>query len=163
MILIGVSRLLIFGHDPSCPTARGILKGLIFAEAQPERIFHQAGIGALDDLPRVVVRQAHHLQNLLAVHPIPGEDAFLCPDNYIDHWDFAVATDKEVQRQVILRHTLIGAEILPIFAQMSDFLFIHHQFQIGHFITPWRLSGSADGISGIDGSQMLFFRSTMQE
>ena len=38
-----------------------------------------------------------------------------------------------------------------------------HQFQIGHFITPWRLSGSADGISGIDGSQMLFFRSTMQE
>lgn len=39
----------------------------------------------------------------------------------------------------------------------GQFLFIHHQFQIGHFITPWRLSGSADGISGIDGSQMLFF------
>ena len=34
---------------------------------------------------------------------------------------------------------------------------------MGHFITPWRLSGSADGISGIDGSQMLFFRSTLQE
>ena len=33
-----------------------------------------------------------------------------------------------------------------------------HQFQIGHFITPWRLSDSADGISGIDGSQMLFLR-----
>ena len=38
-----------------------------------------------------------------------------------------------------------------------------HQFQIGHFITPWQISGSAYGISGIDGSQMLFFRSTMQE
>lgn len=102
MILIGVSRLLIFGHDPSCPTARGILKGLIFAEAQPERIFHQAGIGALDDLPRVVVRQAHHLQNLLAVHPIPGKDALLCSDDHIDQWDFAAAADKEVQGQVVL-------------------------------------------------------------
>ena len=38
-----------------------------------------------------------------------------------------------------------------------------HQFQIGHFITPWRLSGSADGISDIDESQLLAFRSTMQE
>ena len=38
-----------------------------------------------------------------------------------------------------------------------------HQFQIGHFITPWRLSGSADGISGIDGSQVLVFYLAVQE
>ena len=116
MILIGVSRLLIFGHDPSCPTARGILKGLIFAEAQPERVFHQAGIGALDDFPRIVVWQAHHRQNLFAVHPILGKDALFGPHDYIDQRHFAAVADKEVQRQVILRHPLIGAELLPIVA-----------------------------------------------
>lgn len=157
------AALLIFVHNSSGSSARGILKGFILAESQPIGVLHQAGISALYDFPRIVVGQFHHLQNLLAVHPIPGKDALLCPDDHIDQRHFAAVADKEVQRQVILRHTLIGAEILPIFAQMSDFLFIHHQFQIGHFITPWRLSGSACGISGIDESQMLFFRSTMQE
>ena len=114
MILIGISRLLTFGHDPSCPAARGILKGLIFAEAQPEGVLHQAGICALYDFPRIVVGQSHHLQNLLAVHPIPGKDALLCPNDHIDQWNFALAANEKVQRQVILRHTLIGAEILPI-------------------------------------------------
>ena len=93
---------LIFIHDPSGSAARGVLKGFILAESQPIGGFHQAGIGALDDLPRVVVRQAHHLQNLLAVHPIPGKDALLCPDDHIDQWDFAAAADKEVQGQVVL-------------------------------------------------------------
>jgi hypothetical protein len=102
MILIGISRLLTFGHDPSCPATGSVLKGLIFAEAQPERVFHQAGIGALDNFPCVVVGQAHHLQNLFAVHPIPGKDALLCPDDHIDQWDFAAAADKEVQGQVVL-------------------------------------------------------------
>ena len=37
-----------------------------------------------------------------------------------------------------------------------------HQFQIGHFITPWRLSDSADGISGIGGSQTLVFHATVR-
>ena len=37
-----------------------------------------------------------------------------------------------------------------------------HQFQIGHFITPWRLSDSADGISGIGGSQTLGFHATVR-
>lgn len=37
-----------------------------------------------------------------------------------------------------------------------------HQFQIGHFITPWRLSGNADGILGTGESQMLVFHSTVQ-
>ena len=56
---------------------------------------------------------------------------------------------------MILWNAFIGTKILPIFAQVGDFFFIHHQFQIGHFITPWRLSGSACGILDIGGSQML--------
>lgn len=38
-----------------------------------------------------------------------------------------------------------------------------HQFQIGHFITPWRLSGSAYGILDIGGSQVLVFYLAVQE
>ena len=38
-----------------------------------------------------------------------------------------------------------------------------HQFQIGHFITPWRLSDSADGILDIGGSQVLVFYLAVQE
>ena len=64
---------------------------------------------------------------------------------------------------MMLRNVFIGAKILPIFAQVSNLFFIHHQFQIGHFITPWRLSGSADGISDTGGSRTLFFRSARQE
>ena len=93
---------LIFIHDPSGSAARGVLKGFILAESQPIGGFHQAGIGALDDFPRIVVWQAHHLQNLLAVHPVSGEDAFLCPDDYIDQRHLAAVADKEVQGQVVL-------------------------------------------------------------
>lgn len=58
-------------------------------------IFHQAGVGAFDDFPRIAIGQVH-------------------------------------------------------------------QFQIGHFIPPWRLSDSADGISGIGGSQTLVFHATVR-
>ena len=88
----------LFGHDSPCPAAGGILKGLVFAEAQPERVLHQAGIGALDDFPRIVVWQAHHLQNFFAVHPISRKDALFGPDDYINQWHFAAVSDKEVQR-----------------------------------------------------------------
>ena len=43
---------LIFIHDPSGSAARGVLKGFILAESQPIGVFHQAGIGALDDFPK---------------------------------------------------------------------------------------------------------------
>ena len=150
-------------HDPSGPSARGVLESFILAKSQPIGVFHQAGVGAFDDFPCIVVRQTHQFQNLFAVHPIFGENTLLCPNDNIDQWNFTFVTDEKVQREIILQNAFIGAKRLPIFAQVGDFFFIHHQFQIGHFITPWRLSGSADGISGIDGSQMLFFRSTMQE
>lgn len=64
---------LIFIHDPSGSAARGVLKGFILAESQPIGGFHQAGIGALDDFPSVVVRQTQHLCNQRGHHlRIPG-------------------------------------------------------------------------------------------
>ena len=63
---------------------------------------------------------------------------------------------------LVVADTSRTEKILPIFAQVGDFSFIHHQFQISHFITPWRLSSSADGISGIGGSQMLVFHSSVR-
>ena len=160
---IASAAFLILLHDFSGPSARGVLKGFIFSESQPIGVFHQAGVGALDDFPSVVVGQLHQFQNLFAVHPIFREDTLLCPNDHIDQWNFTFVTDEKVQREIILQNAFIGAKRLPIFAQVGDFFFIHHQFQIGHFITPWQLSDSADGISGIDETQMLFFRSTMQE
>ena len=59
---------LIFIHDPSGSAARGVLKGFILAESQPIGGFHQAGIGALDDFPGVVVRQTQHLCNQRGHH-----------------------------------------------------------------------------------------------
>ena len=72
------AALLIFVHNSSGSSARGVLKGLIFAESQPVGVFHQAGVGAFDDLPRIVVRQSHQFQNLFAVHPIFRKDPLLC-------------------------------------------------------------------------------------
>ena len=156
------AALLIFVHNSSGSSARGVLKGLILAKSQPIGVFHQAGIGTLNNFPRIVVRQSHQFQNLFAIHPIFREDSLLCPNDHIDQWDFAFVTDEKVQWEVILRHILICAKRLPIFAQVGDFFFIHHQFQIGHFITPWQLSDSADGILGIGGSQTLVFHATVR-
>jgi hypothetical protein len=157
------AALLIFVHNSSGSSARGVLESFILAKSQPIGVFHQAGIGTLNNFPRIVVRQSHQFQNLFAIHPIFREDSLLCPNDHIDQWNFTFVTDEKVQWEVILWHTLICAKRLPIFAHMGNFFFIHHQFKIGHFITPWRLSGSADGISDIDGSQLLAFRSTVQE
>ena len=38
-----------------------------------------------------------------------------------------------------------------------------HQFQIGHFITPWQLSDSAGGILDIGGLPLLVFHLTVRE
>ena len=111
-----ISCFLILLHDFSGPSARGVLKGFICAESQPIGVFHQAGVGALDDFPSVVVGQPHQFQNLFAVHPIFRKDSFLCPNDHIDQWNFSFVTDEKVQWEVILRHTLICAKRLPIFA-----------------------------------------------
>lgn len=132
------AALLIFVHNSSGSSARGILKGFIFAESQPIGVFHQAGVGAFDNFLRIVVWQPHQFQDLFTVHPIFRKDSLLGPNNHIDQWNFTFVTDEKVQRKVILRHALICTKILPIFAQVGDFFFIHHQFQIGHFITQYR-------------------------
>ena len=123
MILIGISRLLTFGHDPSCPAARGVLESFIFAKSQPIGVFHQAGIGTLNNFPRIVVRQSHHFQNTLAVHPVFRKDTLLGPNNHIHQWNFAFISDEKIQWQVILQNALICAKILSIFAQVGGFFF----------------------------------------
>ena len=121
MIAIASAAFLIIIHDSSGSSARGVLKGFILAESQPIGVFHQAGVGAFDDFPCIVVRQTHHFQNFLAVHPIFRKDSFLCPNHHINQWNFTFVTDEKVQREIILQNAFIGTKILPIFAQVGDF------------------------------------------
>ena len=115
------AALLIFVHNSSGSSARGVLKGFILAESQPIGVFHQAGVGAFDDFPCIVVRQTHHFQNFLAVHPIFRKDSFLCPNHHINQWNFTFVTDEKVQWEAVLRHALICAKRLPIFAYVVNF------------------------------------------
>ena len=110
-------------HDFSGSSARSICKGFLFAESQPIGIFHPAGIGMLNNFPRIVVRKAHHFQNTLAVHPVFRKDTLLGPNNHIHQWNFAFISDEKIQWQIILQNALICAKILSIFAQVGDFLF----------------------------------------
>ena len=110
-------------HDFSGSSARSICKGFLFAESQPIGIFHQTGIGTLNNFPRIVVRKAHHFQNTLAVHPVFWKDTLLGPNNHIHQWNFAFISAEKIQWQIILQNALICAKILPIFAQVGDFLF----------------------------------------
>lgn len=114
---------MIFAHDFSGSSARSICKGFLFAESQPIGIFHPAGIGTLNNFPRIVVRKAHHFQNTLAVHPVFRKDTLLGPNNHIHQWNFAFISDEKIQWQIILQNALICAKILSIFAQVGDFLF----------------------------------------
>ena len=117
------AALLIFVHDFSGSSACGVLKGFILAESQPIGVFHQAGVGALDDFPRIVVRQSHQFQNLFAIHPIFRKDTLLGPNNHIHQWNFAFISDEKIQWQDILQNALICAKILSIFAQVGGFFF----------------------------------------
>ena len=110
-------------HDFSGSSARSICKGFLFAESQPIGIFHQTGIGTLNNFPRIVVRKAHHFQNALAVHPVFRKDTLLGPNNHIHQWNFAFISAEKIQWQIILQNALICAKTLPIFAQVGDFLF----------------------------------------
>lgn len=110
-------------HDFSGSSARSICKDFLFAEPQPIGIFHQTGIGTLNNFPRIVVRKAHHSQNTLAVHPVFQKDTLLGPNNHIHQWNFAFISDEKIQWQIILQNALICAKILSIFAQVGDFLF----------------------------------------
>ena len=114
---------MIFAHDFSGSSARSICKGFLFAESQPIGIFHQTGIGTLNNVPRIVVRKAHHFQNTLAVHPVFRKDTLLGPNNRIHQWNFAFISDEKIQWQVILQNALICAKILSIFAQVGGFFF----------------------------------------
>ena len=114
---------MIFAHDFSGSSARSICKGFLFAESQPIGIFHQTGIGTLNNFPRIVVRKAHHFQNTLAVHPVFRKDTLLGPNNHIHQWNFAFISDEKIQWQVILQNALICAKILSIFAQVGGFFF----------------------------------------
>ena len=102
--------------------SRNHLRGFLIAESQPIGIFHQTGIGTLNNFPRIVVRKAHHSQNTLAVHPVFQKDTLLGPNNHIHQWNFAFISDEKIQWQIILQNALICAKILSIFAQVGDFL-----------------------------------------
>ena len=70
---------------------------------------------------------------------LPAGTARKAKENLLrGRWNRLILQEKK-NRKFPLRHTLICAKRLPIFAEVGTFFFIHHQFQIGHFITPYQV------------------------
>ncbi len=76
--------LLIFVHNSSGSSARGVLKGFILAESQPIGVFHQAGVGAFDDFPMHSSSAAPINFRISFCSPSDfSKDTFLCPNDHI--------------------------------------------------------------------------------
>jgi TRAP-type mannitol/chloroaromatic compound transport system permease large subunit len=80
------------------------------------------------DIRVAQVVEADVLQPVLGQQPVE----MLCHKVRADQLTFLIGADEVQIIGAVLRHTLICAKILPIFAQMSDFQLIKHQLQVSH-------------------------------